>query len=183
MAIQLVEAADCPLLARPYYAGGDPGPIVAALAHVPELLEVAMPFIGVALGPSAIPWRTKEIVILRTSSQLDCRYCVESHTPVALDAGLSRDEVVALRGSLPVDTVFTETSEVALIHWIDAVAAGRGAVSEALRDDLRAHFEDPEVVELTLVVGVTMMLNRFCTSLKLPTSPEVLVRLAEEGLE
>ncbi len=183
MSVQLIEAPDAPLLARPYYAGGDPGPIVAALAHVPELLEVAMPFIGVALGPSSIPWRTKEIVILRTSAQLDCRYCVHSHTPVALDAGLSRDEVLALRGSMSVDTAFTETSEVALIHWVDEVAAGRGAVSESLRDDLRAHYQDPEVVELTLVVGATLMLNRFCTPLELPTSPNVLARLAEEGLE
>jgi len=182
MPIQLVEATGSPLLARPYYEGGDPGPIVAALAHVPELLEVAMPFLGVALSPSAIPWRTKEIVILRTSAQLECRYCVQSHTPVALDSGLSRDEVVAVRGSMPADTTFTETSDVALIHWVDEVAAGRGSVSEPLRDDLRAHYEEHEVVELTLLVGATMMLNRFCTALELPTSPEVIGRLTDEGL-
>jgi len=182
MAVGLVEASNAPLLARPFYAEGDPGPIVAALAHVPELLEATMPFIAVALGPSAISWRIKEIVILRASAQLECRYCVQSHTPVALDAGLSRDEVIALRGSALADTVFTDTAEVALIHWVDEVATGRGAVSESLRDALGEHYEDPEVVELTVLVGATMMLNRFCTALELPTSPEVLVRLAEEGL-
>ncbi|MEO6120537.1 MAG: hypothetical protein ABIW46_09855, partial [Acidimicrobiales bacterium] len=59
--IDLVGAEQAPLLARPYYLGGDPGPIVAALAHVPELLEVALPFIGVALGPSAMEARAKEL--------------------------------------------------------------------------------------------------------------------------
>lgn len=88
MNVRLLGADQAPLLARAYYAEGDPGPIVAALAQVPELLEVVMPFLGTAFGPTAIPWRTKEIVILRTSSQLDCRYCIQSHTTVALDAGL-----------------------------------------------------------------------------------------------
>ena len=55
--IPLLGADQAPLLARPFYAGGDPGPIVAAMAHVPELLEVAMPFLGTALGPSGIDWR------------------------------------------------------------------------------------------------------------------------------
>jgi AhpD family alkylhydroperoxidase len=180
--IALVDADQAPLLARPYYRQGDPGPIVAALAHVPELLEVAMPFIGMALGPTAIPWRTKEIVILRTSSQLDCRYCVQSHTVVALDAGLSRAEVTALRSSEPARPEFADPADRALIAWTDELARGVGVVAKSIRSELRAHHQDAEVVELTLVVGVTMMLNRFCTSLELPTSPGVLTRLAEEGL-
>jgi hypothetical protein len=36
-------------------------------------------------------------------------------------------------------------------------------------------------VELTLLVGATLLLNRFCTALELPTSPKVLGRLAAEG--
>lgn len=141
-----------------------------------------MPFIGTALGPTAIPWRTKEIVILRTSSQLDCRYCVQSHTVVALDAGLSRAEVAILRSSEPAELAFADAAERALIAWTDELARGTGAVAESNRSELRAYFEDAEVVELFLVVGVTMMLNRFCTGLELPTSPGVLARLAEEGL-
>jgi AhpD family alkylhydroperoxidase len=181
MSVPLLAADRAPLLARPFYRDGDPGPIVAALAHVPELLELAMPFLGAALGPSAVPWRTKEIVILRTSAQLECRFCVQSHTVVALDAGLSRDEVLALRAAVPVSAL-PDPGEAALVRWVDAVAAGRGPVSSQLRTDLRAHYDDAVVVEITLVVGVTLLLNRFCTALELPTSPNVLVRLATEDL-
>lgn len=181
MTISLLEAGQAPLLARPFYEDGDPGPIVRALAHVPELLEVAMPFLGAALGPSAISWRTKEIVILRTSAQLECRYCVQSHTVVALDAGLTRDEVVALRAAGPLGA-FGDPGERALVRWVDVVGAGRGQVPEQLRIDLRSHYDDADVVELTLVVGVTLLLNRFCSALELPTSPDVLVRLVAEDL-
>ena len=99
--VRLIEAEQAPLLARHFYASGNPGPIVAALAHVPELLEVTMPFLDAALGPSAVDARTKELVILRTSAVMGCRYCIQTHTVVARKTGLSVDEVAALRGEQP----------------------------------------------------------------------------------
>lgn len=181
--VPLVEAHQAPLLARPYYQSGDPGPIVAALAHVPELLEVCAPFLGVAFGPTALPGRTKELVILRTSARLACRYCVEAHSVVALDTGLTVEEVRALRHPDQDPAVaFPETAERAVLAWVDAVAGAAGAVDPAHRSRLAEHFTDSEVVELTLLIGVTLMLNRFCTALELPTSPETLRRLTETGL-
>jgi len=178
----LIGAGQVPLLARPYYADGDPGPIVAALAQVPELLEVALPLIGGALGPSAINWRTKEIVIVRTSALAGCRYCVQAHSTVALDAGLSRVEVRALRAETAIGDVFSDPGELALLAWVDTVGGSAGPVDDAARAQLRRFWADHEVVELTMVVGVTLMLNRFATALALPTSAETLDRLATEGL-
>jgi AhpD family alkylhydroperoxidase len=160
--VRLIQAKQAPLLARPFYAHGDPGPIVAALAHVPELLEVTMPFLDAALGPSAVDARTKELVILRTSAVMGCRYCVQTHTVVARNTGLSVDEVAALR-------------------WVEVVAVGPGQVPDAARREASVHLSEAELVELTLLVGATLLLNRFCTALELPTSPKVLGRLAKEG--
>jgi len=180
--VPLVEARQAPLLAQPAFANGDPGPIAASLAHVPELLEVALPFIGAVLGPSSIDARTKEIVILRTSARADCRYCVETHTVVALDEGLSPDEVRALRDEAPCSKTFAAPREAALIAWVDAIAGTVGPVDSSLATSLTEHFEDHEVVELTLVVATTLMLNRYCTALQLPTSAATLARLAGEGM-
>lgn len=184
--VRLLQAEQSPLLMRPFFADGDPGPIVSSLAQVPELAEVALPFIGKTLAPSSVPFRTKEIVILRTSAVLSCRYCIDAHTPVARDAGLGRDEVAALRelpaGNEPDQATFVDPAERALLGWIDAVAAGGpGAVPRTVADRLADHFADHEVVELTLLIGTTMMLNRYCTSLQLPTNPETLARLDEDG--
>ena len=180
-AITLIGRDDAPLLARPYYADGDPGPIVAALAQVPELLAVTMPFLGTVLGPSAVPMRAKELVILRTSARVACRYCVESHSVVARQVGLSAAEVRALRGEAAVEATFPDEAERALLDWCDAMV-GTGPVESAVRDRLRAVFADHEVVELTLLAGATLMLNRFCTALELPTPSSALARLAAEGL-
>ncbi|MGQ0841942.1 carboxymuconolactone decarboxylase family protein [Actinokineospora sp.] len=179
--VVLVRAGQVPLLARPYFEGGDPGPIVAALAQVPELLEVAVPFIGAVLGPSALSWRTKELVIVRVSALMECRYCVHAHSTVALDAGLSHDEIRALRGEIGLD-VIADPAERAMLDWVDAVTLGKGPVAPILRVALRPYFADHEIVELTLLAGTTLMLNRFATPLDLPTDEATLRRLDTEGL-
>lgn len=181
-AVRLLGAHEAPLLAQRYYERGDPGPLVAAMAQVPELLEVALPFIGSTFGPSALSWRTKELVIVRVSALARCRYCVQTHTAVALDAGLTRVEVLALRGDPDHPHIFRDRADRALLAWSDQVAAGTGPVDGATRDGLKAHFSDHEIVELTMLAGATLMLNRFATALELPTSADTLTRLADEDL-
>lgn len=178
--VELLAAGAAPLTARRYFETGDPGPVVAALATVPELLEVCLPFLSTVLNPSSLDARTKEIVIVRTSVLLECEYCVNSHSVVAMDSGLTIAEVRGLRGEA--DVVLADEREDALLEWVDAVAGGRGAVDDTVAARLGRYFADHEVVELTLLVGATMMLNRFCTALELPTSPQISQRLAAVGL-
>ena len=181
--VELITAAQAPLLARPFYGGGDPGPITASMAYVPELLELALPFIGTTLSASSIPFRTKEIVILRTSCVMSCRYCIDSHTPVALDSGLAPDQVRALRGEPGYDiaAVFTDARDLALIAWTDEVAGGKGAVSDATTAAMTAAFADHEVVELTLLAATTLLLNRYASSLRLPVGDDTVAKLAAAG--
>jgi len=177
-----VEPSQAPLLARPYYGVDGTSPIVTSLAHVPEALDVAMPFIAVVLGPSAIGARAKELVVVRTSSLLECRYCVQTHSVVALESDVTATEVRALCGATPWANVFEREQERALLAWVDAVAGGRGAVPAEIGERLRAQHSEADVVELTLLCAATMMLNRYCSALELPTSPAALRRLAAEGL-
>ena len=178
-----ISPEQAPLLARPFYAEGDPGPIAATLAHVPELLEVALPFLSVVLSPSSIPFRTKEIVILRTSCLMSCRYCIDSHTPVALDAGLTVAQTRALRNEpgYTIPDAFPDARERVLVAWTDEVAGGTGAASDAGTDALRAAYADHEIVELTLLASVTVLLNRYASTLRLPVSAATIERLAVEG--
>lgn len=179
--VPLVGREQAPLLARRFYGDGPPSPITASLAQVPELLEVTLPFVGATLGPASLDERSKEIAILRTSALLECRYCVQTHTAVALDAGLSADEARALRGERDLDATFTDRRERTMIEWIDAVALGRGALDPEVQTRAAQALEEHELVELTLAVGATLMLNRYCTALNLPTGAETLVRLTEAG--
>jgi AhpD family alkylhydroperoxidase len=183
--VALIPADQAPLLTASFYAAGDPGPITATLAHVPELVAPALAFLGPVLGASSIDFRTKEIVILRTSVLLGCRYCIDTHTPIAAASGLSVEEVRALRNEpgFDVDAHFLASGERLLIDWIDAVATGRGAVPTAVGERVQAHYADAEIVELTLLVGATMLLNRYASALQLPVGADAIARLSAAGFE
>ena len=142
------------------------------------MLEVALPFIGRVYGETSIDLRTKEIVILRVSARSRCRYCVNTHTVAAWDAGLSPEETAGLCGA-PSGLV---EREAALVAWCDALCAAPEPVPDAAVERLHEHFAAHEIVELTLVAGATLMLNRFCTALELPTSPATLARLRAGGV-
>ena len=141
--IDLIDAPSSPLLLRDLYTDGDPGPLVGALAQVPELCEATLPFIGAALGPSSVSFRHKEIAILRTSANLSCRFCIDAHTVVAFESGLTGREVRALRECPhPTDDVFTDPVEAALIHWVDAVSTGTGAIDASTSAEAKQQLGD-----------------------------------------
>ena len=180
--VELLRADTAPLSAQQYFADGDPGPIVAALATVPELLGPALGFVGPALGAGAVGTRVKELAILRTSALQGCSYCIQAHTAVSLDVGLTTDEVRGLRGEVPMETAFASIAERSMIGWIDALAGATGPIPDDIWTEASAHWGEHELVEVAVTVGATMFLNRFATGLQLPTSPQVLERLAAEGL-
>ncbi len=182
--VALITADQAPLTAARHWDRGDPGPIVAALAQVPELLETALPFIGQALNGSIADRRTAELVIVRSSALLGCSYCILTHGAIALDADVSADEVRALCDPAPAaGETFSDERERALLAWVDEVAAGRGDVPDQVARDLAAHVDDALLVELTAMVGCTIFLNRFCTTLRLPVSEATLARLARAGVD
>ena len=165
--ISLVEPADAPILARPFYApSGETSPITRALAQVPELLGPTMGFLGPVLAASAIDLRTKELVILRVSSVAECAYCAGAHTVAAADAGVTDQERQALLGVIPLTAAFG-ACETRLLHLCDAVAAG-GPVDARLVEAVRRDYGDHGAVELVLLASATLMLNRLCTTLELP---------------
>ena len=161
--VELLSAERAPLMARPYYERGDPGPITAALAQVPELMDVAVPFISTVYGPTSLDRRLKEIVILRVSSANGCRYCTESHTAVAGRMGFSASEVAAMRGEAPPPASFGPVEQ-ALVSFSEALSERPDTAVELLRP----HFDDAQIVELVTLGATTVLLNRFATALELP---------------
>ncbi len=177
--VDLLPADQAPLLARPWYRDdGSASPITRALAQVPELLDVTMPFIGEALGPGSLGLRVKEVVILRVSAVCGCRYCIATHTVAAWDAGLTEAETTALRG----EAEGLDEREAALVAWCDAISRSGEPVGDDVAARLGAHFADHEIVELTLTAAATLMLNRFCTALALTPSQTTIERLAAAGI-
>ena len=180
--VSLLTAQTAPETVHQFFAAGDPGPIASSLAHIPDIMQKALPFIGNTLGPTSIDKRTKEIVILRASALQQCRYCVNTHSFIARNSGLSKEEVQALQGSGDATKAFANEREKVLIRWTSAVAKGPQDISKDLKEEFKKHFKEAEVVELTLLAGATVMLNRYATALDLPVAATHLEFLKNEGL-
>jgi uncharacterized peroxidase-related enzyme len=85
-----------------------------------------------------------------------CRYC-EAHTIRAEGMDAKRlDEVWSFRSS----TLFTPAERAAL-EFSMAAAASPGAVDAAIGNELRAHWNDGEIVEITGVIALFGFLNRW----------------------
>lgn len=181
--IDLLDATTAPISAARFFESGDPGPIVAALANVPELLAPTLGFVSAALGDGAASSRLKEFAILRTSALQGCQYCIHAHSTVAMDVGLALDEIRALRGEIPVEDAFDDPGERRLLRWIDAMAGSTGPIPSEVWEEAVSSYSAHLLLELSATIGATMFLNRFATGFELPTSSDTIERLAEAGLQ
>ena len=104
-----------------------------------------------------------ELVKLRASYMNGCAYCVDMHTKDARAAGETEQRLFAV----PVwrETPFFTPRERAALAWTEAVTEiGRGGVSDAVYDEARKHFTEPELVNLTMTVITINGWNRLAVS-------------------
>jgi AhpD family alkylhydroperoxidase len=165
--VPLLQREEAPPLAREWYrADGSASPLLRSLASAPDLLETLMPWLDQIMGESSIDLATKELVVVRVSQLSGCRYCLAAHTPAALAAGVSQDQVRAVCDQAPLETL--PPRERAVVTWIDQVTREAGGVTDELWAQTLEHVREDELIELTLLAGTTRMLNQYCTALDLP---------------
>jgi AhpD family alkylhydroperoxidase len=129
-----------------------------------------MPFLADVLGESSIDLATKELVIMRVSQLNGCRYCLAAHRPVALEAGVTQQELQG--ASDPTARSGLTPRQQTILEWVDQVTADAHGVRDELLARLLEHVRVDQVIELTLLVGAVTMLNQYCTALAVPP-PEV----------
>lgn len=93
-----------------------------------------------------------ELVKLRASYINGCAYCVDMHTKDARAAGETEQRLFAV----PVwrETPFFTPRERAALAWTEAVTliANTHDVPDTIYDEVRAHFTEREIVNLTMAV-------------------------------
>ena len=140
--------------------GRRPLEMVQAMALRPGMLE-AMAALGPAVYPGgSLPRRLSELVIVQVSHANACQFCTDTHVDVMRNLGLSESPVAELQDpqGLP------EPEQIAL-RYVAQVTADANRVDDALFEDLRRHYDDAAIVELTLLVGYINMLNWFNNAL------------------
>jgi AhpD family alkylhydroperoxidase len=106
-----------------------------------------------------------ELVKLRASFLNGCAFCVDMHAKNARAAGETEPRVYAV----PVwrDTPFFTPRERAALAWTEAVTeVGRSGVPEEVYAEARDHFDEGELVDLTMAIVVINGWNRLAVSFR-----------------
>lgn len=129
------------------------------MGHRPEILEAFMVLAGTINGPGVVDEGLKQLVAYVASNASGCRYCQAHTATTASHAGVDADKV---EHAFEFETheAFTDAERAALRLARDS-ALVPNLVEAGHFEDLRKHFDEPQIVELVGVCALFGFLNRW----------------------
>ena len=136
--------------------GRPPVEMIQAMCLRPEILRAFAGFGGAVYPGGLLERRVKELVIITASQSNDCQFCTNSHCDLVAIADILESplQLVALPDELA-------QRERLAIAYTRAAMTDSNHVPESLRRELADAFTDPEMVELSFLIGYINMLNLF----------------------
>jgi len=107
-----------------------------------------------------------ELVKTRASQINGCAYCIDMHTKDARAAGETEQRLYGL--SAWREAPYYNGRERAALAWTEAVTRLTGDIDELIFTDLRSHFTDKEIVDLTFAITTINSWNRLAVSFRTP---------------
>lgn len=156
--ISLIEPAQASVEVKEIYDSkmkGKPGNIQKALAHRPAMLSNFLGFYA-SVGRS-LDRKLYEAVYLRVSLMNGCYYCTQHHIQGAKRAGLTAEEMKALKGGNY--SGFSASEQVALRYAEKLTRTPEGA-TDADFAELKKQFSDEQIVDLHMLIGLVNLTNR-----------------------
>jgi AhpD family alkylhydroperoxidase len=130
-----------------------------AYARAPRLL------FGIAMLEEAtakldrVPERLKVLAELKAATLTQCEYCIDIGSQIAHLAGISEEQLLALPHYR--DSPLFSDEEKLVIDYAVGISSTPVSVSDELFAELRARFDDAQIVELTNVIALENMRGRF----------------------
>ena len=156
--VSLIEPAQASAEVKELYDGkmkGKPGNIHKALAHHPAMLANFLGFYA-SVGRS-LDRKLYEDVYLRVSLINGCHYCSQHHIRGAKGAGLTLEQMKALKqGDY---SGFSAPEQVALRYAEKLTRTPDGATDTDFTE-LKKYFSDEQIVDLHMLIGLVNLTNR-----------------------
>ena len=135
--------------------GGRAANVHKAMAHNPQALTPFLAFYAAA-GKS-LDRRLWELVYLQVSFLNGCNYCVQHHIVSSRKLGLGPEDWKALKAA---DLArFSEAEQIALRH-AEKLTKSPSAVDGHDVEELKRHYNDQQILDLHLLVGLANLTNR-----------------------
>jgi 4-carboxymuconolactone decarboxylase len=124
--------------------------VFLTLAKNPELFVRWLAFSAEPYTEGRLAPRQRELLILRTAWRCRCDYEWGQHVRMGRAAGLTDEEIAGVAGHL--DAGAWSPLDEALLHVVDELV-GDHAVTGRTWDILAGHFDEPQLIEVLMVVG------------------------------
>lgn len=151
--------------------GGRLTPLDDMLLHSTPVADGWNHLLGAIRNSTTLSPAVRELAILRVAALNDALYEWRAHEPVAREAGLGDARIAALRAGG--DPAHLTEAQRATRDYTDAMTRDV-AVPDAVFDDLREHFDDRQIVELTATIATYNLVSRFLVALEVGSEAEEL---------
>lgn len=151
---------------------------VKVFAHRPPAVKHLMGLLLNFADEQILPKRYLEIVLVTVSKINECKYCVAHHTPRLIEQGLSPDAVVNILepevdGFDEVDTLVRD--------FAVQVTNNFQYMRDQIFVDMKKHFTEEQIVELTLRTALCGFFNRFNDALQIGMEDGVIADMLSHG--
>ena len=133
-------------------------------AHCPEQLVHINALMRSFADHGTMPRRYIEIAVVTVSRLNECRHCVGRHSSRLYDTGLSHETIERILES---DCPGLDETDRLVRDYARAVSENSATMRDGIFEALRAHFDEPQIVELTMRVGLAGFFNRFNNALQI----------------
>lgn len=139
-------------------------------AHRPPALKHIMGLLLEFSDEALLPKRYLEIALVVVSTINKCEYCIAHHAPRAVQHGLSKK---AVENILEDDPDGFDEVDLLVRDYSVQVTNNFQYMRDKIFDDLKAHFSEAQIVELTLRIALCGFFNRFNDSLQIEMEDDV----------
>ena len=127
----------------------------------------ALANVEAVLRGSSIEKTLRELVKVRASQINGCAYCIDMHWKDARAGGETEQRLYGL-SAWEESAYYTERERAALAWTESATTLTKDHMPDALYEDVRKHFSEKEIVDLTFVVAVINAWNRLAIAFRAP---------------
>lgn len=172
--IPYVSDEELPAELRPLFAAFTAGGFenqARVLAHSPAVFQHAYGLVLALREAGALPRRLVEIAVVATSAANRCKYCVGHHAPALEAEGLARETVEHI---LERDVPGLDPLERLVRDYALLVNERPWGIADKVFEELRRHFDERQIVELTARIGLCALFNRLNDALQIELEPGVI---------
>lgn len=145
--------------------------IVMVLANHPAMGRSFLEWSKHPLRNNSLPFRLLEVLILRVASRTRCGYEWHNHVRYGLGAGLSLEDIAAIR-DWPADTGRLGETERLILRAVDELF-DNSKLSDATWDALGGHFDTHQKMDIVMTTGSYTMTAWAISSFGVQLEPDV----------